>query len=384
MATNNRWIPGRPSIVYDPLYLQKLQRALITETRVKQTIQKANFSVELERFYPCDATSGNITVTLPQTIAAVDKVYVIKKIDASANTVIITPRGADTIDGGATLTLTTQWDVAIIRSDGISQWYVEHKLIGGGSTTSCFSGTYITVAGTSTIAVPAGVNSGRFRLQGAGAAGGGTTAGATNQAGGGGGAGELVDIIIAVTPSGTVSYTVGAKGSGVSAGTGGNGSATTITGANGVTYSAAGGIGGQNNSSGGAGGGRLGGAGGTKATPGNPGGAGVSEGGFSTGGGGGGGPGSSGTNTPGGTGGANDSFAGGAGGNGAALPAPGSGGGGSSIWGSGAAGVVGNNNSNGNSATATSYGAAGSGASGGASAHAGGNGADGAIWYQWL
>jgi len=48
-----------------------------------------------------DATAGNITITLPTAIG-VEKIYKVKKIDSSANTVTIDGNGAETIDGAAT------------------------------------------------------------------------------------------------------------------------------------------------------------------------------------------------------------------------------------------------------------------------------------------
>lgn len=64
-----------------------------------------------------DATSGNITITLPAASAANRRIYVIKKIDVSANTVAFS-----TVDGG-TITLTTQYAGKQIQSNGTS-WYV--------------------------------------------------------------------------------------------------------------------------------------------------------------------------------------------------------------------------------------------------------------------
>jgi hypothetical protein len=65
-----------------------------------------------------DATGGNITVTMlaAQLIKGVQ--YMIKKIDSSVNTVTIDGNGSETIDGATTLVLSTQYDSAIIISDG--------------------------------------------------------------------------------------------------------------------------------------------------------------------------------------------------------------------------------------------------------------------------
>ena len=75
-------------------------------------------------FLLVDATVGNITLNLPAAVGSEGKEYIIKKIDATANTVIIDPDGAETIDGAATKTLSSQWQSLSVVSDGTS-WYVQ-------------------------------------------------------------------------------------------------------------------------------------------------------------------------------------------------------------------------------------------------------------------
>lgn len=57
--------------------------------------------------YLVDATAGNITINFPTAVGN-NAVYTVKKVDASANTVILTPNGAETIDGLATQTIRFQ------------------------------------------------------------------------------------------------------------------------------------------------------------------------------------------------------------------------------------------------------------------------------------
>lgn len=71
----------------------------------------------------CDATSGSITITLPAVSTISGRMYVIKKIDATANTVTIDGNSSETIDGATTLVLTTQWETKTIQSNG-SAWFV--------------------------------------------------------------------------------------------------------------------------------------------------------------------------------------------------------------------------------------------------------------------
>ncbi len=87
--------------------------------------QTADFNATDAYFYPVDATAGAVNVTLPKCTLSLGKKYVIKKTDASANTVTIladtsTP---DLIDGAASKILTNQYDTIFIESDGVSNWW---------------------------------------------------------------------------------------------------------------------------------------------------------------------------------------------------------------------------------------------------------------------
>ena len=73
--------------------------------------------------YLCDATGGNVTVTLPAAADNTHRTYTIKKVDSSANTVIIDGNASETIDGGLTATLTVQYEAVCIACDG-SNWWV--------------------------------------------------------------------------------------------------------------------------------------------------------------------------------------------------------------------------------------------------------------------
>lgn len=66
--------------------------------------------------YLVDATVGNITINFPTAVGN-NAVYTVKKVDASANTVILTPNGAETIDGAATKTIRFQNTSIDIYSD---------------------------------------------------------------------------------------------------------------------------------------------------------------------------------------------------------------------------------------------------------------------------
>ncbi len=70
-----------------------------------------------------NATSGNLTVTLPAAAGKVGWVYNIKKTDSSENTVTIDGNASETIDGETTLVLTLQYQSVSILSDG-SNWHI--------------------------------------------------------------------------------------------------------------------------------------------------------------------------------------------------------------------------------------------------------------------
>jgi hypothetical protein len=65
-----------------------------------------------------DATSGNITITLPQASTVPGRIYRIKKMDSSANTVLIDGDGSELIDGVADFTIYDQYYCLSVVSDG--------------------------------------------------------------------------------------------------------------------------------------------------------------------------------------------------------------------------------------------------------------------------
>jgi len=70
----------------------------------------------------CDCTSNAITINLQSASGKLGQQYVIKKIDSTSNAVTIDPNGSETIDGGLTATLTTQYESITLVSDG-TNWF---------------------------------------------------------------------------------------------------------------------------------------------------------------------------------------------------------------------------------------------------------------------
>ncbi|HSX43168.1 MAG TPA: hypothetical protein VLF59_03720 [Candidatus Saccharimonadales bacterium] len=70
-----------------------------------------------------DATSGNVTITLPTASGVAGYRFYVKRIDGSANTVTISRSGSDTIDGMTSFTLDLQYTAFGVVSNG-SNWYI--------------------------------------------------------------------------------------------------------------------------------------------------------------------------------------------------------------------------------------------------------------------
>ena len=90
--------------------------ALVTKTGA-YTLTAGDFVVL------ADATSAGFTLTLPTAASITGRLYHIKKIDASANAVVIDGNAAETIDGAATVSISAQNQSYHIISDG-TNWRV--------------------------------------------------------------------------------------------------------------------------------------------------------------------------------------------------------------------------------------------------------------------
>ncbi len=70
-----------------------------------------------------DGSLGAMQVRLPAAASVPGRVYIIKKIDNSANAITINPNSVETIDGVLTPTLSTQFAFLKVISTG-SSWYI--------------------------------------------------------------------------------------------------------------------------------------------------------------------------------------------------------------------------------------------------------------------
>jgi len=70
-----------------------------------------------------DASAASLTISLPGAVTASGKLFWIKKIDESANTVTVDPDGTECIDNELSILLCNEGDTVQIVSNG-SQWYI--------------------------------------------------------------------------------------------------------------------------------------------------------------------------------------------------------------------------------------------------------------------
>lgn len=113
-----------------------------------------------DEFIVVDAGGGSRTIALPTAVGNSGKRYTIKKVDSSANAVVIDPSGAETIDGNATFTLFNITDLVEVVSNG-TFWYIKNLSVIKESFTAWTTATYAQPANTY-ITVPLASISSRF------------------------------------------------------------------------------------------------------------------------------------------------------------------------------------------------------------------------------
>lgn len=93
-------------------------------TTVSKTADYTVLEADRDKLIRVDATSGAVTITLLAAATAGDGFQLaVKKIDSSGNAVTIDGNSSETIDGSTTLSLSNQYEVAILTCDG-SNWHV--------------------------------------------------------------------------------------------------------------------------------------------------------------------------------------------------------------------------------------------------------------------
>lgn len=101
-----------------------------------------------------DCTAGVVTMTLETAVGCDGRMHTFKKIDASANALTVATTASQTIDGAATLSLSTRYDAATVISNG-TNWDIKSKA-GASSAAGGAANAWglITPATTVTVAFP--------------------------------------------------------------------------------------------------------------------------------------------------------------------------------------------------------------------------------------
>lgn len=71
-----------------------------------------------------DASAGPVTVTLFPSASNPIRTVLIKKIDSTANAVTIAGNGTDTIEGAASISISTQWAFRAVTNTQAGEWYI--------------------------------------------------------------------------------------------------------------------------------------------------------------------------------------------------------------------------------------------------------------------
>lgn len=70
-----------------------------------------------------DATAGTVTAFLPPADSWSDRIVHVKKVSSNTNTVIVQTQSGETVDGAASKTISVQFAVMRLASDG-ANWHV--------------------------------------------------------------------------------------------------------------------------------------------------------------------------------------------------------------------------------------------------------------------
>lgn len=114
--------PAQDSVSNSGLWVNhSFATAYLASSSSTINVSSNNFTVN------ADATSTNITANLPTAVGCKGRIYVVRKSDASVNTVTIDANSTETINGATTVTLTLQYSFRMMQSDG-ANWMVISQL----------------------------------------------------------------------------------------------------------------------------------------------------------------------------------------------------------------------------------------------------------------
>lgn len=102
------------------------------------TTKSANYTATVtDDTILANTQAQNVTVTLLTAAAVTGKLLTIKKIDTSANSVIITTTSSQTIDGQSSYVVSTNYSGVNVQSDG-SNWWIVANLNGRDGVSGTF------------------------------------------------------------------------------------------------------------------------------------------------------------------------------------------------------------------------------------------------------
>lgn len=111
-------------VYQDQSFTYPLATSGTISTNAGSPITVGNFGRQATFF--CNATAGQVNHNLPLSSAGnLGDEYTLVKTDATANACVFVPAGADTINGAANFTTTTQFGKAHIKADGAAHWFIE-------------------------------------------------------------------------------------------------------------------------------------------------------------------------------------------------------------------------------------------------------------------
>lgn len=118
------WNAARPELVRKQFELVNAVNPLV-DGRMYQTrtFTAAGTMNGADGVILANATAGAMTVTALPADEAFQKVIRVKKIDASANNVLVKAAGSDTFEGVTTITLAAQYASVVLYSSGSSTWW---------------------------------------------------------------------------------------------------------------------------------------------------------------------------------------------------------------------------------------------------------------------
>lgn len=90
-----------------------------TGVTVSNVLKTANYALDAQDYFVrVDAGAAEVEILLPPALSSLGRVYIIKKVDNSANNVVVKTTGAELIDSFLTQPLLLQHDKITVVSNG--------------------------------------------------------------------------------------------------------------------------------------------------------------------------------------------------------------------------------------------------------------------------